>query len=378
MISSKQISTTNRSRRPIQTLITVACLLVVGSTSFAQQAATPTRPAGKLIEIKVPAPSLKGNLLGDPTEQDVAIYLPPSYESAPAKRYAVVYLLHGFIGSYKMWTSNEFNLQVLMNDMIGKGKVPEMIVVGPNGWNSYKGAFYTNSTVNGNWEDYIYRDIVQYIDGHYRTFARAESRGIAGHSMGGYGALTLAMKHPDVFGAVYALSPCCLGIEGDFSADNPAWLPTLRLTSKEQLNNPPKSFGEFYQLAFIGLAAALSPNPSHTPLLVDLPYQERNGRVEKNEPVYERWRSKMPVYMVEDNKSNLLKLRGIFFDYGQNEEFSHIKIATQQFSRELSNRSIPHVFEIYESGTHNSKIRQRLETRLLPFFAEKLDFGSSN
>jgi len=86
----------------------------------------------------------------------------------------------------------------------------------------------------------------------------------------------------------------------------------------------------------------------------------------------------MPMYMVEDNKSNLLKLRGIFFDYGQNEEFSHIKIATQQFSRELSNRSIPHVFEIYESGTHNSKIRQRLETRLLPFFAEKLDFGSPN
>ena len=82
--------------------------------------------------------------------------------------------------------------------------------------------------------------------------------------------------------------------------------------------------------------------------------------------------------MVEDNKSNLLKLRGIFFDYGQNEEFSHIKIATQQFSRELSNRSIPHVFEIYEGGTHNSKIRQRVETRLLPFFAEKLDFGSPN
>ena len=374
MISSKQISTANRS-----ILIAVACSLVLASTSFAQQAAKPTRAAGKLIEVKVPAPSLKGNLLGDPTEQGVAIYLPPSYESEPTRRYAVLYMLHGFTGSNKTWTSNEgVNLPALMNDMIANGKVPEMIIVGPNGWNSYKGAFYTNSVVNGNWEDYIYRDVVQYIDSHFRTLARVESRGIAGHSMGGYGALTLAMKHPDVFGAVYALSPCCLGIEGDMSADNPAWLPTLRLTSREQLAKPPKSFGEFFQMAFVALAAALSPNPSHAPLLVDLPYQERNGRVEKNEPVYEKWRSKMPVYMVEDNKSNLLKLRGIFFDYGQNEEFSHIKIATQQFSKELSDRSIPHVFEIYEGGTHNSKIRQRVETRLLPFFAEKLDFGSPN
>ena len=81
----------------------------------------------------------------------------------------------------------------------------------------------------------------------------------------------------------------------------------------------------------------------------------------------------MPLYMVDENKQNLLKLRGIFLDYGQNEEFSHIRITTTLFSKALSDRGIPHVFEIYEGADHGSKIRERLETRLLQFFSERLD-----
>jgi S-formylglutathione hydrolase len=349
------------------------CLI---STSFAQQATKPVA-AGRLVEIKVPAPSLKGNLLGDPLEQNVAIYLPPSYDTSPAKRFPTLYLLHGFTGNNRAWIMKGYqgmSLQPFMDDLIKAGVSREMIVVAPNAWNGYKGSFYTNSSVTGNWEDYIYRDLVQHIDANYRTIARTESRGIAGHSMGGYGAMTLAMKHPDVFSAVYALSPCCFGIEGDFGSENPAWLKTVRLTTKEQLKPNPTSFEEFYQLAFVAVSAAFSPNPQRGPFFVDFPYVERNGRIEKNESVFERWRSKMPVYMVEDQKANLLKLRGIFIDYGQNEEFSHIRIASQQFSKALAERNIPHVFEVYEGGNHGNKIRQRLETRLFRFFSERLDF----
>src|SRR5205085_3914749 len=126
--------------------------------------------------------------------------------------------------------------------------IGEMIIVVPNGTNAYSGSFYTNSAVTGNWEDYLIRDLTSYIDGKYRTLASAESRGIAGHSMGGYGSIILAMKHPDVFGAVYALSPCCLGIEGDMGADNAAWLKTLRLKSKDELKKNPETLEEFYQV----------------------------------------------------------------------------------------------------------------------------------
>jgi S-formylglutathione hydrolase len=346
--------------------------ILLAPTAFAQQAASRVA-AGRVVEVKVPAPSLKGNLLGDPVEQSVTIYLPPSYDAAPAKRFPTLYLLHGFTGTQKAWTGYA-RLHTLLDELIAQGQSRELIVVMPNGWNAYKGAFYSNSTVNGNWEDYIYRDLVQNIDANYRSIARAESRGIAGHSMGGYGAMTLAMKHPDIFSAVYALSPCCFAIEGDFTSENPAWLKTVRLSAKEQLKPVPKSLEEFYQLAFVAVSAALSPNPERGPLYVDFPYVERDGRLEKNESVLAKWRSKMPVYMVEDHKANLLKLRGIFIDYGQKEEFSHIRIATQQFSKALAERSIPHRFEIYEGGDHGNKIPQRLQTRVFKFFSETLDF----
>src|SRR5678815_2867240 len=142
-------------------------------------------------------------------------------------------------------------LQTLMDDSIKNGKVREMIVVAANGANGYKGSFYTNSVVTGNWEDFIVRDLVHYVDTNYRTIRDPESRGIAGHSMGGYGSVMLGMKHPEIFSAVYALSPCCLVMEADMSEANSAWFGVLQLTSKDQLNAPPRSFAQFFNSAFI-------------------------------------------------------------------------------------------------------------------------------
>ncbi len=367
------------SRRLARFIFALVCCISFVATGFAQEAIS-RAAAGRLVEVKVSAPALKGNLLGDPVEQSVAIYLPPSYDTSPAKRFPTLYLLHGFLGNNKAWTAGGYqgmSLQPLMDEMIKGGKIREMIVVVPNGWNAYKGAFYTNSTVTGNWEDYIYRDLVQNVDANYRTIARPESRGIAGHSMGGYGAVVLAMKHPDVFSAVYALSPCCLGMEGDLTSENPAWLKTIRLRSKDQLKAKPDTFDEFYQIVFVALSAAFSPNAERGPFYVDFPYQEQNGRLEKNESAFAKWRAKMPLYIVDENKENLLKLHGIFIDYGQKEEFPAIRTTSQQFSKALSERNIPHMFEVYEGGTHSSKIRERLETRVLQFFSEKLDFSTS-
>ena len=159
------------------------------------------------------------------------------------------------------------------------------------------------------------------------------------------------------------------------SEENPAWMKTLRLTSREQLKGQPKSFEEFFVRAFVALSAAFSPNPERAPFYVDFPYHEHEGRLEKNDLAYARWRSKMPLYMVDDNKENLLKLRGIFLDYGQKEEFSHIRITTTLFSKALADRSIPHIFEVYEGGNHGDRIRERVETRLLQFFSDRLDFS---
>src|SRR5258705_5244937 len=273
------------SQRLTRFIFVFICAISFAATGFAQEA-TSRASAGRLVEVKVSAPALKGNLLGDPVEHSVAIYLPPSYDTSPAKRFPTLYLRHGFLGNNRAWTTGGYqgmSLRPLMDEMIKGGKIREMIVVVPNGWNTYKGAFYANSTVTGNWEDYIYRDLVQNIDGNYRTIAHPESRGIAGQSMGGYGAVMLAMKHPGVFSAVYALSPCCLGMEGDLTSENPACLKTLRLTSKEQLKAKPETLDEFYPIVFVAISAAFSPNPERGPFYVDFPSQEREGRLEKNE-----------------------------------------------------------------------------------------------
>ena len=357
--------------------ITFPVLLLVLSVQFTfGQEAARRAGAGRVVEVKVAAPSLKGNLLGDASEQGVAIYLPRSYDTAPSKRYPTLYLLHGFGEDSRTWMGEPargFNIPPLLDAMTGTGEIREMIVVAPTGRNAYGGSFYANSTVNGNWEDYIYRDLVAYVDANYRTLARPSGRGVAGHSMGGYGAVVLAMKHPDVFSAVYALSPCCLGLEGDLGETNPAWARASRLTSRGQLSERPRSLEDFFTIAFVALSAAFSPAPERAPLYVDMPFVERGGLIQKNEAVYAKWRARMPLYMVDEYKQNLLSLRGIFLDYGQKEEFSHIRSATSSLSKALAERGIPHVFEIYEGGDHTNKIRERLETRLIRFFSDKLD-----
>lgn len=360
------------------------------SGTLSQQGTAPTSPS-KLLQLRIEAPSLKGNLLGDPTEQPIYVYLPPGYE-ASTKRYPTLYLLHGFTSNSSVWINGQYQgmkLQTLMDDSIKNGKVREMIVVAANGSNAYKGSFYTNSAVTGNWEDFIVRDLVNYVDTHYRTIPRAESRGIAGHSMGGYGSVMLGMKHPEIFSSVYALSPCCLAMEADISEANTAWAGVLQLTSKDQLSAPSRGFAQFFHTAFIAMSAAISPNPNRAPFFVDFPFEAKSGIcnppgegklltntpcVQKNEAVYAKWRLKFPVYIAEANKENLKKLRGIFLDYGEKEEFEHIRIGVKLLSSTFSNLNIPHQYEVYANGDHGSLIRQRMETRLLPFFNEKLLF----
>jgi S-formylglutathione hydrolase FrmB len=261
-----------------------------------------------------------------------------------------------------------------VDEVTRRGAAKEMIVVMPNGRNAYFGSFYTNSPVTGGWEDFVSKELVSWVDDRYRTLARAESRGIAGHSMGGYGSIMLAMKHPDVFGALYALSPCCVGLEGDIGADNPSWLAANQMRSRDQLQPKPQSLADFFPTVFVALSAALSPNPASAPLYVDLPFVPRNNRLEPNGEAYGKWRSKMPLYVVEQYRTNLEKLRGIFLDYGALEEFSHIRTTTRAFSQELASRGIGHTFEVYAGGDHSNKIRERLETRVLRFFSEVLNF----
>jgi enterochelin esterase-like enzyme len=143
-------------------------------------------PEGQLINTMIPAPSLKNNIFGIPLEQKVAIYLPPSYQDS-LRIFPVIYFLPGFSSPVHYFTSwgvfQGFLLKESMDRLIKEGKIQEMIVVIPNGQTFLLGGFFVNSSVTGNWEDFIVKDLVSYLDDNFHIQRAAEARGIAGHSI---------------------------------------------------------------------------------------------------------------------------------------------------------------------------------------------------
>lgn len=173
-------------------LFLVATLIFVSSSCSAAGKGTVER-------IKVHGKCLEGNLEGDSPDRDVSIYLPASYASEKTRHYPVIYMLHGFTDSDDKWfgfTKHWINLPEVLDKTFGEPGTREMIVVMPNAFTRYQGSMYSNSVTTGNWEDFIVRELVPYIDAHYRTFSQAASRGLAGHSMGGYGLCASACGTP--------------------------------------------------------------------------------------------------------------------------------------------------------------------------------------
>ncbi len=164
--------------------------------------------AGQIKIDTITSLALKDNKLGDTNVRNIAIYLPPGYESSD-KVYPVIYLLHGFGGNERSFVDEvgENFAVFLLDTMIENDVLKEVIIVMPNAKNKYGGSYYLNSELIGNYEDYIVKEIVSYIDSNYRTIKDREARAIAGASMGGYGGITLAMKHPETYCAVAVLSP---------------------------------------------------------------------------------------------------------------------------------------------------------------------------
>jgi enterochelin esterase-like enzyme len=160
----------------------------------------PVVPGAKPVtveHIKIHGEALEGNLERDAVDRDVIVFLPPSYYKNKKHRYAVVYALHGFSIGAEQWT-HEIHVPQTIEGAFAKGS-QEMIVVLPDAKTVYGGSMYSSSVTTGDFERYIAHEVVTYIDAHYRTIPKRMSRGLAGHSMGGYGAARIGMKHPDVF-----------------------------------------------------------------------------------------------------------------------------------------------------------------------------------
>src|SRR3974377_417565 len=180
--------------KPTITIFTAALTFTVLSPAQTQITAK-----GTVERVKVHGKSLEGNLEGDNPDRDVAVYLPPSYNKDTKRRYPVLYLLHGFTDSAAKWFGFEkhwISFPAVMDEALAQGATKEMIVVMPDAYTRFKGSMYSNSATTGDWEDYVAHELVAYVDAYYRTIPSAARRGLAGHSMGGYGDMRIAKKKP--------------------------------------------------------------------------------------------------------------------------------------------------------------------------------------
>jgi S-formylglutathione hydrolase FrmB len=346
------------------TLLLASATLAAGSS----RAPVQLEKRGRIERIVVHGQSLERNLGRLSADRAVLVYLPPSYDANRDVRYPSLYLLHGASETgHLLWTGSLADVQqiadrVLTDDARGRG----VIIVMPDASSPYLGTLYSNSVVDGKWEDFIAGDLVKFIDSRYRTIARRDSRGIAGHSRGGYGALRLAMLRSDVFSAVYALSPCCTEPEAD-----PPRLQSaheIRSASDVEAWRRRQPFGS--PISVLAQAAAWSPNAHRPPLYLDLPSDLSTG------PVAAKWHANSLLGLLPRSVSSVRKLRAIAFDVGDQDRAVSIS-GIVGFDSALTAATIRHTYELYP-GTHVSRVPERLETKMLPFFLNELSGATSS
>jgi S-formylglutathione hydrolase len=325
--------------------------------------------SGTVTHVQVPAPSLNGNLVGTPTSQAAVIYLPPSYASSRDRRYPVLYLLHGLYDSSSVWT-RLIQLPTIADRLIAKDRLPEMIVVMPDGGNRYGGGYYRNSPVTGRWQDFLAEDLTRFVDGNYRTQGEPDGRAIAGWSMGGYGALHLAMERPGVVSVVYAISPCCLDLVDDIGFGSELWKRAAAIKTPQDVDDA-LNRKDMFAAAGVGLLGAFDPAPDAPPLYVRFPCQVVGRDLIVDRPAVNRLVAQFAINNVERTASALKSLTALALDYGINDTFAHIPPSTAAFSRRLTELSVPHRLESYE-GDHRNQIATRLESRFCPSSAKRL------
>ncbi len=322
---------------------------------------------GKVIVQEFVSTAISGNLAGEDAKRRVAIYLPPGYEKG-TERYPVIYFLHGY-------TANEGELKGMQWDKmldaaIADQRIKPVILVVPSSYTTFGGSFYANSSLTGNWADYIAKDLVDYIDKNYRTLAHKDSRGLAGHSMGGNGALRIGMAYPDVFGSVYALSPSVLDWAEEFGFENPGFRVVHESKSLAEVSR------DLYANILVDMGRTYSPDPQKKPFQAAMPVEFAGDSMYINREAVALWEARFPMRMLDQHLPALKGLKGLKIDWGKEDEFWHIPVTCRLFDQKLKEKEVAHEAEEY-SGGHGNMLggdAGRINKQVIPFFARHLSF----
>jgi enterochelin esterase-like enzyme len=337
----------------------LAPLLVVGVAvpAAAQNITAPDAvvPENITVEaVQVPGPSLEGNLEGNATTREAMVVLPPSYATDPNRRFPVVYYLHGFaISGRDFYDFMQVPTAVATNAAAGN----EFIVVVPDTLTKMGGSMYSSSVTTGDFRQFVAKDLVEYIDSNYRTIATREGRGLAGHSMGGYGTWVVGMNYPEVFDSIWAQSACCVSPRTE-TVESAKAMAAVPIETVDDAG--------FGMRAGLASAVAWAPNPKNPPYFVDFPIAE-DGTIDPL--VIAKWANNSPLAMLAGHVGALKSFDAIGADVGDKDG---LVTDDTLIHKELEKFGIAHEWAIYE-GDHVNKIGERFASVVLPFFAEHLD-----
>ena len=267
------------------------------------------------------------------------IVLPPSYESNPDSTYPSIYFLHGFGLDFSWYGS----VVSVFEDMMASGEIRESILIKPDGFViPYLGSMYTNSEYNGQFEDYIVQDLISHIDGSYNTIDNSSYRAIMGHSMGGYGAVKLSIKFPELFQVAASHS-------GPIAIENviPDLLPVL-LAETGILGYQP--WNGTVSLFMYSASAAFSPDVDDWPYYVDLPVDYYGNVIDE---VWDLWLGHDALTLAQENLANIQSIR-FYMDCGDQDDYLFYNHSTS-FSEFLDEVNINHVYETYP-GDHFTEV----------------------
>ncbi|WP_410595602.1 alpha/beta hydrolase [Amycolatopsis sp. lyj-23] len=340
---------------------------------------------------------LRPNLLGDPHERPMWVYVPPGYDD-DARSYPTIYVIQGYTGYLTMWENRTpFRHSYLENvdALFRDGSVPSCLVVLVDTWTSYGGSQFVDSAGTGAYHSYLCDEVVPWIDGHYRTIVAAESRAITGKSSGGYGAMITPLLRPDLFGAL-ASHAGDASFELPYAAEFGAATRALREYDADITRwwadfTPPGRFGRQVEdelgaageggvgdrralvrfavdvsprtytdrapfsrphdgmlLELWGVAACFSPGPDGRP---QLPFDQRTGAIIPD--IWQRWLDRDPVRMAARHTDAVRNLGSVWLDAGDRDDY-YLDLAALEFAAALRRAGLAEDrihCEVFE-GTH--------------------------
>jgi S-formylglutathione hydrolase FrmB len=327
-------------------------------------------PSGSVARMEVTSQALAGNLLGDPTVRSVDVYLPASHDG---NGLPLLVDLAGFTGSglsHTNWTGFRENVPERLDRLIGEGRMPPVVVAFPDCFTRLGGNQYINSAATGAWEEFLLGEMLPAVERRFRCGGIGR-RGVFGKSSGGYGAITHALRHADVWAAA-ACHSGDMGFELCYLPDMPAVLRALARTDNsierwwtefEAAKKQPEGAGKVINA--LAMAASYDPDPAAF-LGMRLPVT-----FDTCEIIAERWQNWLrqdPAVALEQKADNLRLLKALYIDCGRNDQFN-LLYGARRFARRLAELGIAHRYE--EFPDNHSGVDYRMDESL-PFLAAAL------